>query len=702
MLDNEQFFGGQLKKFHEKVHNEADNIVKYFVLGYFVFGLVLSLVYFTWELGVVMGLVSLGIFYLVKTLAPGSLLFRLTVSFLFWHFPLQFILQLHGTYEMYFFYFLSVTVLLFYEDWIVLLPVVLYALATFVIVFFFDIYGWEYDEFFANAPELTYKNALLHIGIMLMYGGVCGLWARLKKKQTQEYGLTNLQMQEQLELMDTNINFADNISKGELNAQYQADRPDKLGGALMEMRESLLEAAERESKERFVNVGLASIGDILRANSDNLAELCDQVIAELVKYMKVNQGGIFILEAGDNEEDKHLELIACRAYERKKYLQKRVEIGQGLVGQAALEKKFIYLKEVPADYVNITSGLGKATPNSLLLVPLQSNGDLVGVLEMASFRPFEDFDIEFLEKVAESIASSIISAKTNQATKDLLLQAREMTEQMQAQEEEMRQNMEEMQATQEEMARTQRELAAKEINFNALINNTTDSIITIDLDYNVVIMNAMQKSRYVGTQYEGLGEGSNALEMLGSVRDEWKEYYDRAFAGEMLKFVLKSSVRGEDTWREYSINPVRNDKNEIIGASIFSRDISDRKRVELENHRISQVMSSLLNTSNDMLLAIDSDYNLIVSNDRFKKGAPEIFGSEVKVGTSLLSGLEETQKKEVRAQYDRALAGESFQAKYEMGDGVLVNRCEPIVNDEGHVYGIGILIHVESKDQIAI
>ncbi|UII27973.1 GAF domain-containing protein [Fulvivirga maritima] len=701
MLDKEQLLSDQLQKFHEKVHNDADNIVKYFVLGYFVFGLLLSLVYYTWELGVVMGLVSLGLYYLVKTLASGTLFFRITVSFLLWNFPLQFILQLHGTYEMYFFYFVSLTVLLFYEDWVVLLPAVIYALATFVIIFFFEIYGSEYERFFTNVPDLTYKNALLHAGIMLLYAGLCALWAQLQKKQTEESAISNLQMQEQLQLMDTNINFADNISKGDLKAKYQADQPDKLGKALMEMRESLVEAADRESKERFVNVGLASIGDILRANSDDLTELCDKVIAELVKYMKVNQGGIFILEEDENGADRHLELRACRAYERKKYLQKRVEIGQGLVGQAAVEKKFIHLKEVPSDYVNITSGLGMATPNSLLLVPLQSNDELVGVLEMASFRPFQDFDIEFLEKVGESIASSVISAKTNQATKDLLLQSREMTEQMQSQEEEMRQNMEEMQATQEEMARTQRTLAAKEANFNALINNTTDSIITIDLDYNVVIMNAMQKSRYVGTQYEGLGEGSNALEMLGSVRDEWKEYYDRAFAGEMLKFVLKSSVRGEDTWREYYINPVRNDKNKIIGASIFSRDISDRKRMEVENHRMSQVMSSLLNTSNDMLLAIDSDYNLIVSNDRFKKGAPAIFGSEVKTGMSLLNGLDETQKKAVRAQYDRALAGESFEAKYEMGEGMLVNRCEPIINDEGEVYGIGILIHVESKEKMA-
>ncbi|MEL7004546.1 MAG: GAF domain-containing protein, partial [Bacteroidota bacterium] len=207
-----------------------------------------------------------------------------------------------------------------------------------------------------------------------------------------------------------------------------------------------------------VNVGLASIGEILRNNDNDLTVLCDKVVEKLVNYMKANQGGVFIIKKEPGGEE-YLELMASRAYERKKYLDKRIEIGHGLVGQCAIEKKRIYMTDVPDGYINITSGLGLANPKSLLIVPLKTNEEMIGVVEMASFEDFDDTDIEFLEKVGESIAATIISAQTNQTTKELLEESQEKEEIMKAQEEEMRQNMEEMQATQEDAQRKEEELA---------------------------------------------------------------------------------------------------------------------------------------------------------------------------------------------------------------------------------------------------
>ena len=118
----------------------------------------------------------------------------------------------------------------------------------------------------------------------------------------------------------------------------------------------------------------------------------------------------------------------------------------------------MYITDVPEDFVNITSGLGGATPNAFLIVPLTVNDETFGVIEIASFNLFEQYHIDFVNKLAESIASTLSNAKTNERTKVLLEQSQQQTEEMRAQEEEMRQNMEEMQATQEEMERKEAEM----------------------------------------------------------------------------------------------------------------------------------------------------------------------------------------------------------------------------------------------------
>jgi PAS domain S-box-containing protein len=181
------------------------------------------------------------------------------------------------------------------------------------------------------------------------------------------------------------------------------------------------------------------------------------LISNIVEYLNAQQGGLFFLN-DDNMDDRHLELVGCYAYQRKKFLDKRVEIGQGMVGQCFLEGETTYLTNIPENYVNITSGLGQTNPNTLLIVPLKMNEQIVGVIEIANLKPFAKYQISFLERLAETIASAITSVKTNDKTRGLLEQSQQQAEEMRAQEEEMRQNMEELQATQEQMHRKNEEV----------------------------------------------------------------------------------------------------------------------------------------------------------------------------------------------------------------------------------------------------
>ncbi len=287
---------------------------------------------------------------------------------------------------------------------------------------------------------------------------------KLKIRTKDELGKMSVSVNKLIDGLNSTAEFASEIGKGNLEMKYELLGPrDVLGKALIEMQESLKNAQKaeqerkiKEDKENWATQGLAQFADILRRNNDNLELLAYNVIKNLVKYMKANQGGIFILNEED-DNNQFLELKATYAYDRKKMLEKTIEPGDGLIGTCFVEKESTYIENVPQDYVNITSGLGNANPHCLLLVPLVFNEKVYGVVEIASFNELEDYQIKFVEEVGESIASTISTVKINLKTARLLEQSQQQSEEMRAQEEEMRQNMEELQATQETLAEKEKE-----------------------------------------------------------------------------------------------------------------------------------------------------------------------------------------------------------------------------------------------------
>ncbi|MCZ8355106.1 MAG: PAS domain-containing protein [Cyclobacteriaceae bacterium] len=621
-------------------------------------------------------------------------------SVVFAGFTILFQYQLSGLPASHFFFFVIVTVLLFYENPKVLIPAVI--IHVLFEVFLFSQAG-KYETlqvFIAESGNNTLEDILLHVAIVALYATLSGVWAVLQHRQTKESAMQAFTLQEQVRLIEINQQFAEYISKGELKAEYPSAEPDALGKSLLTMRTNLIEAKSREEKEKFVTVGLAAIGEILRTHVNDLQQLCDKVLVELIHYMKANQGFIFTLEKENGEEQLHL--ASAYAWNRKKYLQRKFDIGQGLVGQAAIEKSTIYMTDIPENYVMISSGLGEANPTSILIIPLKNEEQVVGVLEMASFRKFEKFEIEFLEKVGESIASTILNSRNNERNKELLEQSHMLTEQMKAQEEEMRQNMEEMQATQEEMARTQRimaeqsqEVEIKQNNLDALINATSDSIIAMDKHYKIIIMNDTLRKRYKGTQYEGLDVGADALQTLGAVRDEWKAYYDRALAGEHLQFVLKSTVKGEDSYREYFINPMLDKHDKVFGLSVVSRDVTTRHKAEDETSRRGFIINALINFTNDTYFAIDKNLKILIANnvlkERFKAG-----NIQLTEGMMITEVLSEEAQKVWMPRYEKALAGEKlyFTEERKVGnDKVLFLEVfvEPIKDDKENVIGCAVV-----------
>ena len=249
--------------------------------------------------------------------------------------------------------------------------------------------------------------------------------------------------------------FACQIGEGKLEVEFERlSQEDRLGNSLLEMRDKLTVMVHDEQKRSWANEGVSAMEVIIR-NFEDGDDFYVSIISELVKYLDINQGGLFVKSRGDGTAK--MVLKGSYAWGRRKFRKDSFFIDEGLIGQAWREKESIYLTEVPENFISITSGLGDANPTALLIVPLVYNEEVVGIIELASFKLMQEYEIEMVERVAKSIAATITKVRNATETRRLFEASQQQSEELRAQEEELRQNMEEMQAIQEEQRRKEAE-----------------------------------------------------------------------------------------------------------------------------------------------------------------------------------------------------------------------------------------------------
>ena len=389
--------------------------------------------------------------------------------------------------------------------------------------------------------------------------------------------------------------FAKSIGEGDFKSDFKpASEGDTLGNALVHMRNRLLEVSEEDKRRSWTTSGLAQIGEILRREQQENQQLYIDIIQFVVKYLGANQGGLFLV----NEEDESnpcLELAACYAYERQKFLQKTILPGEGLVGQAYVEQEPIFLTEVPGDYVQITSGLGDANPGCILITPLKVNEEVSGIIEIASFKKLEAFELEFVNKLSETIASVISSVKVAQRTNLLLEETQQQAEEMRAQEEEMRQNNEELQATQEEMERKSMEASEQFSKLNAVLESTVDAIITIDERGTVDSINKAGLNLFGYTKEEVIGQNVKMLtpDAHRKNHDQYLENYHKTGTRKVIGIPREEKGRRKDG-SEFDLSLAVNEA--FVGERrIFTgilRDISEQKKMERDLKEQMEQISS--------------------------------------------------------------------------------------------------------------
>jgi tubulin-specific chaperone A len=235
------------------------------------------------------------------------------------------------------------------------------------------------------------------------------------------------------------IDLAEMISQGDYSVEIEKrSEEDRLGPALNRMTKTLREVTEENEKQDWLKTGRTELSDRTRGEQ-NLATLGRNIVTFLAEYLNAQIGAMYL--TGDNN---HLKLVGSYAFKKRKNLSNEFEIGEGLVGQAALEKESVILTNVPEDYIAVSSGLGEAVPRNIMVMPFLREGEVKGVLELGTFEEFSPMSLDFLNQVSENIAVTVHSAQGRQKVQQLLEKTQAQAEELESQQEELRQSNEEL------------------------------------------------------------------------------------------------------------------------------------------------------------------------------------------------------------------------------------------------------------------
>ncbi|HEX6919584.1 MAG TPA: HAMP domain-containing protein, partial [Actinomycetes bacterium] len=285
--------------------------------------------------------------------------------------------------------------------------------------------------------------------------GVSGTWKKLTENVNQLASTLTNQLRAIAEVSTA-------VTRGDLTRQVAVEASGEvaeLKDNINQMIANLRETTRANQEQDWLKTNLARITGLVQGRRD-LMEVTDVIMRELTPSVLAQHGAFFLAEG--EGEDEQLRLIATYGYKARKNVSNRFKLGEGLVGQAALERKSILLAQAPSDYIKVTSGLGEASPVNVIVLPVLFEGQVLGVIELGSLAPFTDVHQAFLDQLMELIGVSLNAILASSRTEELLEESQRLAGELQEKQEELQAQQEELRMSNTELEQQAASLKASE------------------------------------------------------------------------------------------------------------------------------------------------------------------------------------------------------------------------------------------------
>ncbi|HSB94024.1 MAG TPA: ATP-binding protein, partial [Flavitalea sp.] len=270
--------------------------------------------------------------------------------------------------------------------------------------------------------------------------GASGIWKNLTENVNQLAQNLTTQVRSISEV-------ASAVTKGDLTRNIRVEAKgevEALKDTINQMIANLRETTLRNQEQDWLKSNLAKFTQMLQGQKD-LNTVTQRILSELAQVVSAHYGAFYILKQDEDGGSTKLKLFNAYAYKSEKNIPREFAIGEGLVGQVAFEKERIMLTNVPGGYIKIQSGLGKAKPANLIILPVLFENDVKAVIELASLDVFSETHLDFLSQLTESIGIVLNTIETNTRTEELLAQSQSLAGELKIQQEELRRTNDELQ-----------------------------------------------------------------------------------------------------------------------------------------------------------------------------------------------------------------------------------------------------------------
>jgi len=398
------------------------------------------------------------------------------------------------------------------------------------------------------------------------------------------------------------------------------DYPNEIGDLARAIAVLQTEARQMEG-QRWIKSHIAEISSDLQ-QATSFTDLSKVFLSRIAPLIKLGHGVFYIYE----EENKRLRLLGGYAYRERKNLGQYFAIGQGLVGQCALERAPIYITEPPEDYVRIGSSLGEGVPKTIAVIPILRNERLLAILELATFDTFGEHEQALLGGITPILAMSLEILERNVKTQQLLKETQRQAENMEKQAARLEEQAVEMEAQ-------QHEIKAAEERGRLILGSVKDGIVGLDNNGMITFANPASYTMLGYAEDEFVGKGMHALihqrypDGSDFPREECPMYrtaqdgHPRVADNEVLWCKDGTAIPVE-----YSTTPVHKD-GVLVGTVIVYRDITERKHMEAEIKRANFLADIALELTNSGYWYVDYKYP-----DRYfqSEKAARILGEHIK------------------------------------------------------------------------